>query len=226
MTWNRLWSRPHLIVEQALALAESRQNRLHACEFALFLARWKIAMMKLSLCRQIVTIGLVLFSVASLPTSVSAQSPLAETALLPVAAAATVDVALSAEGTLRGVCVDAEGEPVASAPIYVLQEDKVVALVLSNEQGRFSVDQIDGGMYQIVHAGGATTCRAWTALAAPPSAHGELLLVSGATLRAQISPAVQFLGNPWVITGVVVTAITVPVAIHNIRRDRASASSP
>ena len=168
----------------------------------------------------------MLFSSVIVPTSSHAQTPLVGAALLPVAATSTVDVALSDEGVLRGLCVDTEGESVANSPIYVLQEDKVVALILSDEQGQFSVDQIEGGVYQIVHAGGATTCRAWTAMAAPPSAHRELLLVSGATFRAQLGPTAQFLGNPWVIAGVVITTITVPIAIHNNRRDRADASSP
>ena len=182
--------------------------------------------MKPSPCRQIAAIGLVMFSAVVVPAKSHAETPLAEAALLPVAATSTVDVALSANGVLMGACVDTEGEPVAGATIYVLQQDEVVALILSDEQGRFSVDQIEGGVYQIVHAGGATTCRAWTAVAAPPSAHRELLLVSGATFRAQIGPTAQFLGNPWVVAGLVVTGITVPIAIHNNRRDRPDASSP
>ena len=182
--------------------------------------------MKPSPCRRIAAIGLVMFSAVVVPANSHAETPLAEVALLPVAATSTVDVALSANGVLRGTCVDTEGKPVVGAPIYVLQQDDVIALIFSDEQGRFSVDQIEGGVYQIVHSGGATICRAWTAVAAPPSAHRELLLVSGPTFRAQIGPTAQFLGNPWVVAGVVITAITVPIALHNLRKDRPDASSP
>ena len=43
--------------------------------------------------------------------------------------------------------------------------------------------------------------------------------------RGQVHPGVSSFANPWVITGIVAAAIIIPIAIHNNRDDRNSASN-
>ncbi len=67
--------------------------------------------------------------------------------------------------------------------------------------------------------------RLWAPETAPPAAGKSALIVSDATaVRGQATRLGQFLANPLVIAGIVATAVAVPVAVHEYRKDHKSGS--
>ena len=143
-----------------------------------------------------------------------------------------LDVRLNAEGRLAGQVLDKQGQPVAAAIVAVSADSGELSGATTSEEGEFAASVPRGGVYSLHVGEEATICRVWSAEAAPPHAQDAVLLVTGDVERARIYPLLpnrpmaQFLGNPWVITGLVVTAVVVPIALHNNRDDHASASGP
>lgn len=141
------------------------------------------------------------------------------------------DVALNANHQLAGQVLDEQGHPVSGAIVGVLDASGVWTSTVADEEGAFAADVARGGVYQLSLGDDITVCRVWSE-AGPPTALDRVLLVTGDVERARRypllpqSPATQFLSNPWVISGLVVTAVVVPIIIHNNRDDRASASGP
>jgi hypothetical protein len=150
-------------------------------------------------------------------------------------ASAVPDVALDAGGALRGQVVDAHGNPLSRTPVAIRHFDREVARTISDASGNFRVTGLRGGVYGIVVGRTATVCRLWVPNTAPPSARpAALIVVGGEQLLAQggcgfggcdpcCPPARTsdrlkcWLANPLVIAGIIVTAVAIPVAIHNCR---------
>jgi hypothetical protein len=156
--------------------------------------------------------GLAALSVLSmcLPTAALAQGS------APPAPAVT-DVALGPGNILSGQLMDSHGVPLANV-LVSLQDDqgREVAHVTTDEQGRFAVQGVRGGVHQIVTPQGRWFYRLWTTETAPPSAQQGALMVSGdETVRgaAPHSGLKFWYTNPLVVGGVVATAIAVPVAL-------------
>lgn len=131
-------------------------------------------------------------------------------------AAVKIDVKLDHDGTLRGEVVDANGQRLAGAPVVLRGSDGKIANTVTDQFGRFSASRLRSGTYEIVagSAGGdygVGVYQIWDSNMAPPSAH------PGATVRVVRGqgPLRSFLGNPWVILGIIATAVAIPVAIHN-----------
>jgi hypothetical protein len=150
--------------------------------------------------------------------------------LLPEAAMAVekpskpvvVDVALRDGGVLVGQVVDPQGAAVAGAPVSLRYQDKNVVTATTSPEGYFAVKGLRGGVYQVAAADGHGVYRLWTQGTAPPSAQPGATLVSGGkVVRGQNgSGAIKtFFTNPFVIAGIVATAVAVPVAIHNLHRN-------
>lgn len=138
----------------------------------------------------------------------------------PVAGAATtpgaiVDVRLSDGGTLRGRLVAGDQRPVAQQPLLLVQSGTPVAAVCSDADGRFAFAQVRSGLYQINSGSSGVACRVWTATAAPPAAHGELVLAAQAPVVRGQQPFGAIFTNPLVIGLIVAAAIAIPLAIHN-----------
>ena len=144
----------------------------------------------------------------------------------PVAPAAPTigDVALASGGVFAGQVVDAEGRPQAGTVVAVFQQQQVVATVLADQQGQFSIRGMQGGMYQVTAGSKMTNYRLWAADTAPPTAQRSALLISGQdVVRGQGSSRLRYwLTNPWVLAVGVATAIAVPIALSN--RSKASSS--
>lgn len=141
----------------------------------------------------------------------------------PVASEPTpgvIDVALADGGVLHGQVVDPQGICLENVPMSVRHRDREVAITTSGENGRFAVENLRGGVYQLVAPSGGGVYRLWTPGTAPPaSRHAVLVVVDRDTVRGQYGGALRFwLSNPWVIAAIVATAVAVPVAIHNSRR--------
>jgi hypothetical protein len=159
------------------------------------------------------TLGLVL------PGHVlAANTPVAATAAKTAAPASNViDVSLQTGGVLRGVVVDQQGALLNKTDVKVWQKDRQVAATQTDEQGRFVVSSLRGGVYQISAAGGQGMYRVWTANTAPPVAQPGAMVVAGQDLvRGQASsPVLRFFTNPWVLAGLVGAAIAIPIALSN-----------
>ncbi|NQT13549.1 MAG: carboxypeptidase regulatory-like domain-containing protein [Planctomycetes bacterium] len=148
-----------------------------------------------------------------------------------------VDVALYDGGTLRGQVVDVQGQPLPRTAVSIRQSDRDIATAVSNEVGYFRLTGLRGGMYAVVAGEAVGTCRLWAPNTAPPSAQpGALVVVGDEQVLGQgphggfqcsprgcrpvrcyspMSRLKYWLANPLVIAGIVATAVTIPVVIHN-----------
>ncbi|NOZ40691.1 MAG: carboxypeptidase regulatory-like domain-containing protein [Planctomycetes bacterium] len=139
------------------------------------------------------------------------------------------DVALKRGGVLRGQVVNNAGIGIARATVE-LTSGRQRWQTETDEQGWFQVAELSGGTYQLRVAGQTQVLRVWSAGTAPPSAsQGVLVTPSTEIVRGQrvVAPKInQFfrvnkrrLANPWILGGVVATAVSIPVAIHNANDD-------
>ena len=135
-----------------------------------------------------------------------------------------LDVALGDDGALTGFVVDDSGQPRAAFPIQLQRLDAGVIDAVSNERGQFRCQLQDGGMYLLAAGDQCRVLRCWAPGTAPPNARSQVVVQANDVVRGQISPASSGLGNPWVITGLAVAAIVIPVALHNNRADRDAGS--
>ncbi len=132
----------------------------------------------------------------------------------------SVDVALAEDGSFEGVVVDAAGQPKPNMILSVQRVDEAVATVTSNEVGEFRCQLDKAGVYLLSTGDHTVMMRCWVAGTAPPNARTRLMVQATDVVRGQIHPAACGLANPWIITGIVIAAIAIPVAIHNGRADR------
>lgn len=135
------------------------------------------------------------------------------------------DVALAADGALRGRAVNVEGIGQARIPVVVRLAGREVARTMTNHEGNFSLVVTRGGVYEVQTGGQVRLYRLWAARTAPPTATASVLIVAGEdTLRAQAMPFKYWLVNPYFMTAVAAAAIGVPIAIHNANIDNRSGS--
>lgn len=135
--------------------------------------------------------------------------------------ASTVDVALGAGGVLRGQVVNGQGVPLGNTPLSLRQIQGETATTATDSSGRFELAGLRGGTCQIVAGGSAAVCRLWSPNTAPPSAKPALLIVADSPqVLGRRGPVANWVtSHPWIVAGVVATAIAVPVAIHNLNND-------
>jgi hypothetical protein len=143
----------------------------------------------------------------------------------------TTDIALDDQGMLAGQVVDAQGAPVPNAPVSLKTGGQEVALVMSDDQGQFQVQGLQGGVYQITSAGHQGVYRLWTSQAAPPAATNALSIVSApvevvrgqygngygngyGTGNGHLASFGQWIAeHPIMTAGVVAAAIAIPLAL-------------
>lgn len=132
------------------------------------------------------------------------------------------DVALQPEGRFRGQVLDAEGLSLDGAVVTVFQEGRQVARTVTDADGQFVFNGLSAGVYRVSAGPSSGFYRLWAPQTAPPAASQETTLVaSGPAVRGQTGGGglQALLTNPWVIGGVIATAIAVPVAVHNANID-------
>ena len=158
------------------------------------------------------------------------RSCLAQVAVQP----ATMDVALTAGGSLSGQVVDRQGNAVADVAFQMKQGNQMVVDTRTDELGRFQVKALQGGVYQVAAAGQARQIRVWAPQTAPPNAQVNLTMAVGDIQRGQgctidsctgtcggtcaacnSGGALGFLMNPWVIGAAVAAAIAIPLALDD-----------
>ena len=153
----------------------------------------------------------------NLPTLASFQ-PAEAQAVRPV------DISLDEGNTLRGAVVDNAGKAAPFATVLLMRQQQIVAVGQSSKEGKFAIANVRGGVYQIASGDRVTLLRCWADGSAPPSAKDATLLQISDVQRAQISPASCALMNPWIIAGVALAAIAIPIAIDANRDDRDASS--
>ena len=175
----------------------------------------------------------LLLAVAGLliPTQCFAQSPVENqpTHLPATGEPASIDVqpvdaSLDPGDVLRGAVVDNAGTAAPFATVVLLRKQQIIAIGQTNEDGKFAISNVRGGVYQIASGDRVTLLRCWTDGTAPPAAKKATLLQVSDVQRAQISPATCAIMNPWVIAGVALAAIIIPIAIDSNRDDRDASS--
>ena len=141
------------------------------------------------------------------------------------AAPLAIDVMLDAEGSLAGTVVGTGGQAAAGARVSLSAAGVARINVVTDNEGRFRVAGLRGGIYQIAAGERAVAFRVWTPAAAPPGAQSSVMLViDSGTARGQ-TPLPDFVrSDAFLITAVVLAAIAIPNAIHNFRNDHPSGS--
>jgi hypothetical protein len=128
------------------------------------------------------------------------------------------DVSLQSAGVLRGEVVNTQGVPRANMQVTAVQSGQAFAVAQTNQAGRFELVRMTAGVYELQTAGSSDVYRLWAPRTAPPAAQDGVLLVAGEqVVRGQNGPGhgLGRLANPWVIGGIVVAAIAIPLAIAN-----------
>jgi hypothetical protein len=167
----------------------------------------------------IVQIGLWLGSSARADNPTHAVGPVAT----PVQ-----DGVLLNQDVLLGQVVDPSGRPAAGQSVTVRQNGRVIVAHRAARDGRFAVAGLRPGVYQISTSSAVTSVRLWTPELAPPVAESEVLVVHGGPLVSgplERASWIQVLGNPWLMGGIAVGAVAVPVALAE-RDDSPSAEVP
>ena len=129
------------------------------------------------------------------------------------------DVRLHEGGILYGQVLSSENTAISGADVVLRAGGRDLAVVKSDKEGRFSFVGLQNGVYQIRAINGERTYRVWTAEAAPPAAQPQVTLVTG-TVRGQQGMMAfrNLMANPFVVAGIIATAVAIPVAIHNAKK--------
>jgi hypothetical protein len=98
---------------------------------------------------------------------------------------AALDVALSGSGTLSGVVVSAEGQPLDGAKVTLTRSGHVLTEGVTNSEGSFAVTGLRTGFYEVAVGKTLTPIRAWGAEVAPPAAKTNATIVVGSAVRGQ-----------------------------------------
>lgn len=133
------------------------------------------------------------------------------------------DVKLTNGNILVGQVINAQGQAIAGKPVAVQYKNKLVAAPTTDKNGYFALKGVRPGVYRIASMKGVGDYRVWNEKTAPPKAASGALLVEGKeVIRGQINGMAlrNVLANPFVVAGIVATAVAVPVAIHNSHGDR------
>ncbi len=128
-----------------------------------------------------------------------------------------VDVALADGAMLYGRVVTPQGTPAAAARVALLQGDEPIAMVVTDEQGRFAIRDVAPGTYRLATESDVVPCRVWAAGTAPPAASATAALVhQPRVVRGQVPVPAFIANNPgWVaaavFAGVAIAAGTVAI---------------
>ena len=128
-------------------------------------------------------------------------------------APAILDVSLR-DGKLVGQVLDAQGAPIRDEAVSIRTRGQEVAQVKTDDLGRYSVDGLNTGLYQVVTTQGGASYRVWDAQTAPPAAQPGALMIIGQPVRGQLGGG-GLLGNPWVLGGIAAAAIIIPLALDD-----------
>jgi hypothetical protein len=139
-------------------------------------------------------------------------------------AAAVVDVRLDERGSVRGILIDAAGQPLATRSVVLQQTGAAVCSTETDAAGGFAFRGLAGGVYRLIVGDQTVTCRVWTHGAAPPTATDQLTVVAGPPLIRGQQPFSEIFRNPLFVGLIIAAAIAIPIAVHNAQDDQPSGS--
>ncbi len=160
--------------------------------------------------------------------------PPAAFAEAPTFAAPLADVVLGEGGQFIGKVVNAHGASVVATTVSLRQAEEEIASVLTDEQGNFSFQGLQGGLYQIVTVNSSVVYRLWAPRTAPPAANTSALIVTGSEItngqyggvdcgdscgstvggqRGGGGVVAWMQAHPFLVAAGIATAIAVPLAI-------------
>ena len=139
----------------------------------------------------------------------------------------SVDVALSNGGILAGQIVDPSGKPREHDQVAVFYGGQMVAKTMTDQDGKFSIAGLRGGIHEVATKGGCQCIRCWTSTSAPPHAvpsilvHDDGLTVCGQ--EGEINPRrIKLL--TLAALGLSVTALSLSVILPFVLQDDEEAS--
>lgn len=95
----------------------------------------------------------------------------------PVAKAAKLivpDVLLNSDGSFQGTLVDGAKNPITKTPVLLKKDGKVIATVVTNDKGVYTLPSLKPGAYQLEIMKQTVAVRLWKPAAAPPKAMKQL----------------------------------------------------
>ncbi len=114
---------------------------------------------------------------------VTAESKPAPKKVVPPAA---IDVAMAKNGMVVGRVLNADQTGAKDTEVSIRQGKLEVAKVVTDQDGRFEIANLKGGLYVVAANSGYGLFRFWTAKSAPPKSHQQVLLMSKSiVVRAQ-----------------------------------------
>ena len=130
------------------------------------------------------------------------------------------DVRLSENGTLSGRVVTADFTVVPDAAVALCRGETVLAQAKADQNGRFRFTGLTSGVYRLATAQSDGLYRVWATQTAPPAAQLDAVIVVDA-VRGQRAMCRfrDLMANPLFVTALIATAVAVPVAIHNSKKD-------
>lgn len=135
-----------------------------------------------------------------------------------------VDLELTVANEISGTIWDANGAPRVGIPVAIRDANASIGQAETNAQGEFRIVVPRGGTYQVVAGDEMAHVRGWAQGMAPPSAVQQIFFQGDGVIRGQVGPTCWGLNNPWVLAGITIAAIAIPIAIYNHRNDRDDAS--
>jgi hypothetical protein len=135
-------------------------------------------------------------------------------------ALAIEDVALGDNQSFQGVVLAENGQSMANTEVVISQLGREVARTTTDESGRFGFQGLRSGLHLARAGQGGSLFRFWAAGTAPPHARRNVTLVDRVTVRGQRPFRELFTSNAFILTGIVVAAIAIPIAVHDARNDK------
>lgn len=135
-------------------------------------------------------------------------------------ALAIEDISLGEGQSFHGVLLNEAGEPVADANVELSQLGREIAVARTNASGQFGFQGLRGGLHLVRAGQSAQLLRLWAPGTAPPNARDSIALSEQLTVRGQRPFRDLFTSNAFIIAGVVVAAIAIPIAVHDARTEK------
>lgn len=128
------------------------------------------------------------------------------------------DIALQSSGTLQGQVLDTQGVPQAGVPVAIAQNGQMITNTTTDQEGRFHLVNLRGGVYELQTPMGNGAYRLWAPRTAPPAAQDGVLVVSGDNVVRGFHNHGGFAGlasNPWCLAAIVALAIAIPLSMDD-----------
>ena len=150
-----------------------------------------------------------------------------------VAENTTLDVTLGQGNVFHGRTVDHNGVPAEGAVVVVKQGIRVIGESVTDSDGRFAVQGLKSGVYQVSCGATHGSYRFWTEKSAPPSSRTQGLLVLGENgTRGQCGNCCDDGSGVWlcaaavIVAGIAIAALVIALNNNNNDNDSPAPVSP